>query len=55
MVRDMPISEKHFIGDLNVHVGSTSAGFGAVRRGFGYGSRNQKGPLVCIFNWHHGF
>ena len=41
MVRAIPSSEKLFIGgDLNGHVGTTSAGFEAVHEGFGYGSRN---------------
>jgi hypothetical protein len=41
MVRDEPISEKLFLGDLNGHVG-TSAGFQVVHVGIGYGSRNQE-------------
>ena len=44
LIRVVPSSEKFFIGgDLNGHVGTTSAGFEAVHRGFGYGSRNQEG------------
>ena len=40
----VPSSEKLFIGgDLNGHVGTTSAGFEAVHGGFGYGSRNREG------------
>jgi hypothetical protein len=38
MVRAIPISEKLFIGDVNGHIGTTSAGFKAVYGGFGYGS-----------------
>ena len=49
LIRAVPSSEKHFIGDLNGHVGTTSAGFEAVYRGFGYGSRNQKGEEVLDF------
>jgi exonuclease III len=41
LVRVVPSSEKLFIGgDLNGHVGSTSAGFEVAHGGFGYGSRN---------------
>ena len=41
LVRAVPSSEKLFIGgDLNGHVGTSSAGFEVVHRGFGYGSRN---------------
>jgi hypothetical protein len=40
MVRDTPISEKFFIGDLNGHVDTTSASFEAFHEGFEYGSRN---------------
>ena len=41
LVRAVPSSEKLFIGgDLNGHVGTSSAGFKAVHEGFGYGSRN---------------
>ena len=44
LIRAVPSSEKFFIGgDLNGHVGTTSAGFEAVHGGFGYGSRNQEG------------
>ena len=44
LIRAIPSSEKLFIGgDLNGHVGTTSAGFEAVHGGFGYGSMNQKG------------
>jgi hypothetical protein len=49
MVRAILISEKLFIGDLNGHVANVStknAGFEAVRGGFEYGSRNQKGEEV---------
>ena len=36
LIRAVPSSEKLFIGgDLNGHVGATSAGFEAVHRGFG--------------------
>ena len=50
MARDTSISEKRFIGgDLNAHVGTTSVSFDAVHRGFGYGSRNQKGEEVLNF------
>ena len=41
LVRAIPSSEKLFIGgDLNGHVGRSSAGFEVVHGGFGYGSRN---------------
>ena len=40
LIRVVPNSEKLFIGDLNEHVGTISAGFEAVHTGFGYGSRN---------------
>ena len=41
LVRVVPSSEKLFIGgDLNGHVGISSAGFEAVHGGFEYGSRN---------------
>ena len=44
LIRAVPSSEKLFIGgDLNGHVGTTSAGFEAVHGGFGYGVRNQGG------------
>ena len=44
LVRAVPSSEKFFIGgDLNGHVGISSACFEAVHGGFGYGSRNQEG------------
>ena len=44
LIRAVPSSEKFFIvEDLNGHVGTTSVGFEAVHRGFGYGSRNQEG------------
>ena len=50
LVRAVPSSEKLFIGgDLNGHVGSTSAGFEVAHGGFGYGSRNQKGEDVLDF------
>ena len=50
LVRAIPSSEKLFIGeDLNGHVGTTSACFEAVYRGFGYGSRNQEGKEVLDF------
>ena len=50
MIRAVPSSEKLFIeGDLNGHVGTTSAGFEAVYGGFGYGSRNQEGKEVLDF------
>ena len=44
LIRVVSSSEKLFIGgDLNGHVGTTSAGFEAVHGGFGYGGRNQEG------------
>ena len=47
MVRVVPSSEKLFIGgDLNGHVGTSSACFEAVHGGFGYGSRNQEEEKV---------
>ena len=50
LVRAVPSSEKLFIGgDLNGHVGSTSAGFEVAHGGFGYGSRNQEGEDVLDF------
>ena len=50
LVRAIPSSEKLFIGgDLNGHVGTSSAGFEAVHGGFGYGSRNQEGEEVLDF------
>ena len=50
LIRAVPSSEKLFIGgDLNGHVGTTSAGFEAVHGGFGYGSRNQEGEEVLDF------
>ena len=50
MVRAVPTSEKLFIGgDLNGHVGTSSAGFEAAHGGFGYGSRNQEGEVVLDF------
>ena len=49
LIRVVPSSEKIFIGDLNGHVGTTSAGFEAVHEGFGYGSRNQEGDEVLDF------
>ena len=50
MIRVVPSSEKLFIGgDLNGHVGITSAGFEAVHGGFRYGSRNQEGEEVLYF------
>ncbi|RCV24208.1 hypothetical protein SETIT_5G066500v2, partial [Setaria italica] len=50
LVRAIPSSEKLFIGgDLNGHVGTTSAGFEAVHGGFGYSSRNQEGEEVLEF------
>jgi hypothetical protein len=49
MVRDVPISEKLSIGDLNGHVGTKSASFKTVHGGFGYGSRNQGGEKVLDF------
>ena len=43
LVRAVPSSEKLFIGgDLNGHVGTSSAGFEAVHGGFGYGSRTRR-------------
>ena len=46
----VPSSEKLFIaGDLNGHVGTSSAGFETVHGGFGYGSRNQEGEEVLDF------
>ena len=47
LIRAVPSSEKLFIGDLNGHVGTISAGFEAVHGGFGYGSRNQEGRKFC--------
>ena len=50
MVRVVPSSEKLFIGgDLNGHVGTSSAGFETVHRDFEYGSRNQEGEEVLDF------
>ena len=50
MIRVVPSSEKLFRGgDLNEHVGTTSAGFKTVHRGFGYSSRNQEGEEVLDF------
>ena len=50
LVRAVPSSEKLFIGgDLNGHVGTSSAGFEAVHGGFRYGSRNQEGKEVLDF------
>ena len=50
LIRVVPSSEKFFIGgDLNGHVGNTSAGFETVHGGFGYGSRNQEGEEVLDF------
>ena len=50
LIRAVPSSEKLFIeGDLNGHVGTTSAGSEAVHGGFGYGSRNQEGEEVLDF------
>ena len=50
LVRAVPSSEKLFIeGDLNGHIGTSSAGFEAVHGGFGYGSRNQEGEKVLDF------
>ena len=50
LIRDVPSSEKFFIGgDLNGHVGNTSAGFETVHGGFGNGSRNQEGEEVLDF------
>ena len=50
LVRAVPSSEKLFIGgDLNGHVGTSSAGFETVYGGFGYGSRNQEGEEVLDF------
>jgi len=50
LVRAVPSSEKLFIGgDLNGHVGSTSAGFEAACGGFSYGSRNQEGEEILAF------
>ena len=46
LIRVVPSSEKLFIGDLNGHVGTTSAGFEAVHGGFGYGSRNQEEEVL---------
>jgi hypothetical protein len=42
MVGVIPISKELFIGALNGHVGTTSAGFEAVHGGFKYGNRNQE-------------
>jgi hypothetical protein len=41
MIRAVPTNEKLFIGDLNVHAGSTNAVYELAHGGFGYGSRNQ--------------
>ena len=50
MVRAVPSSEKLFKeGDLNGHVGTSSAGFEIVHGGFGYGNRNQEGEEVLDF------
>jgi len=50
LVRAVPSSEKLFVGgDLNGHVGTSSAGFEAAHGGFGYGSRNQVGEEVSDF------
>jgi len=50
LVRTVPSSKKLFIGgDLNGHVGSTSAGFEVVHEGFGYGSRNQEEEEILAF------
>jgi hypothetical protein len=50
LIRVVPSSEKLFIGgDLNGHVGTTSAVFEAVHGGFGYDSRNQEGEEVLEF------
>ena len=50
MVRAVSSSEKLFIGgDLNGHVGTSSAGFETVHEGFRYGSRNQEGEEVLDF------
>jgi hypothetical protein len=48
MVRAISISDKLFIGDLNLHVG-TSAGLEAVYEGFVYGSRKHEGEEVLDF------
>jgi hypothetical protein len=50
LVRAVPSSEKLYIGgDLNGHVGSTSAGFEVAHGGFSYGSRNHEGEDVLDF------
>ena len=50
LVRAVPSSEKLFIGgDLNGHVGTSSASFETIHGGFEYGSRNQKGEEVLDF------
>ena len=50
LIRAVPSSEKLFIGgDINGHVGTTSAGFEAVHGGFWYGSRNQESEEVLDF------
>ena len=50
MVRVVPSSEKLFVGgNLNGHVGTSSAGFEVVHVGFRYGSRNQEGEKVLDF------
>ena len=50
MVRAVPNSEKLFIGgNLNGHIGTSSAGFETVYGGFRYGSRNQEGEKVLDF------
>lgn len=42
MVSTVPINQKLFIGDLNVHVGATSVGFEQVHGAFGYGNRRWR-------------
>ena len=49
MVRAVPNNELFIGGDLNGHVGTSSAGFETVHEGFGYGSRNQGGEEVLDF------
>jgi hypothetical protein len=50
MIISIPSSEKLFIGgDLNSHLGRTSAGFETVYGGFGYGSSNQEEKEVFNF------
>jgi hypothetical protein len=50
MVREVPSSEKLFIGDdLNGHVGTVRGGFESVHGGFGYGKHHQEGEDILNF------